>query len=82
MLSPAARMRKPRTTRAGDTRRWRERLARGAVVLPVEVDGSLFDLMERHGGLQASQADDREAVAAAFGRLMRLALAALAREHH
>jgi hypothetical protein len=71
-----------RTTRANDTRRWRSRLSRGAVVLPVEIDGSVFDLLERHGGLRASQADDREAIATAFGKLLRLALAALLRESH
>ena len=36
-----------RQRRAADTRRWRERLHRGACVLPVEADGTTFDLMER-----------------------------------
>ena len=36
-----------RQRRAADTRRWRERPQRGACVLPVEVDGMTFDLMER-----------------------------------
>jgi len=36
-----------RERRAADTARWRERLHRGAAVYPVEVDGQLFDLMER-----------------------------------
>jgi hypothetical protein len=31
--------------RADDTRRWRERLHRGAAVYPVEVDALTFDLM-------------------------------------
>jgi|SRR6516162_6301817 len=38
-----------RQRRADDTRRWRERLHRGAAVYPVEVDGTTFDLMERFG---------------------------------
>jgi hypothetical protein len=41
-----------RQRRAADTRRWRERLSRGAAVYPVEVDGELFDLMERFGGVK------------------------------
>jgi hypothetical protein len=69
-----------RQRRAEDTRRWRERLQRGAAVYPVEVDGTTFDLMERFGGLEASKADDKRAVAAALGRLWHRALAALLRE--
>jgi hypothetical protein len=38
-----------RRRRADDTRRWRERLHRGAAVYPVEVDGTALDLMERFG---------------------------------
>ena len=74
-----------RQRRAADTARWRERLHRGAAVYPVEVDGTTFDLMERFGGLEASKADDRRAVAAALGRLWHRALTALLREtdsHH
>jgi len=33
-----------RQRRAEDTRRWRERLHRGAAVYPVEVDGTTFAL--------------------------------------
>src|SRR5262245_26897515 len=44
-----------RQRRAEDTRRWRERLERGAAVYPVEVDGTTFDLMERFGGAQGRQ---------------------------
>jgi len=44
-----------RQRRADDTRRWRERLHRGAAVYPVEVDGKTFDLMERFGGLKDSK---------------------------
>ena len=35
-----------RQRRVQDTQRWRERLERGAIVLPIEVDGELFDQSE------------------------------------
>src|SRR5215831_6323945 len=66
--------------RADDTRRWRERLHRGAAVYPVEIDGTTFDLMERFGGLKDSKTGDRQAVATALGKLLRRALEALLRE--
>jgi hypothetical protein len=66
--------------RATDTARWRERLQRGACVLPVEVDGMTFDLMERFGGLKDSKTGDRQAIATALGKLLRRALEALLRE--
>ena len=69
-----------RQRRAEDTRRWRERLHRGSAVYPVEVDGTTFDLMERFGGLKDSKTGDRQAVAAALGKLLRRALEALLRE--
>jgi hypothetical protein len=65
--------------RAADTARWRERLQRGAAVYPVEVDGQLFDLMERFGGLRDTKTGDRQAVATALGKLLRRALEALQR---
>ena len=66
--------------RAADTARWRDRLRRGRAVYPVEVDTMIFDLMERFGGLKPHKMDDRQAVAVALGKLLRLALAALLRE--
>jgi hypothetical protein len=66
--------------RVEDTRRWRERLANGKACYTVEVDGVTFDLMERSVGLKAGRMDDRRAVAAALGKLLRLGLAALLRE--
>ena len=69
-----------RQRRAEYTRRWRERLHRGAAVYPVEVDGTTFDLMERFGGLKESKIGDRHAVATALGKLLRRALEALLRE--
>jgi hypothetical protein len=49
-------------------------------VYPVEVDGQLFDLMERFGELEDSKTGDRQAVANAVGRLLRRALKSLLRE--
>ena len=69
-----------RQRRAADTARWRERLRRGAYVLPVEADATTFDLMDRFGGLKDSKIGDRQAVATALGRLLRRALEALLRE--
>jgi hypothetical protein len=69
-----------RQRRAADTARWRERLHRGAAVYPVEVDGQLFDLMQRFSGLRDDKTDDRQAVATALGKLLRRALEALLRE--
>jgi hypothetical protein len=66
--------------RAADTAHWRERLRRGACVLPVEADGTTFDLMEHFGGLRDSKTGDRQAVATALGKLLRRALEALLRE--
>ena len=66
--------------RAADIARWRERLDRGAAVYPVEVDGQLFDLMERFGGLRDGRTGDRQAVATALGKLLRRALEELLRE--
>jgi hypothetical protein len=62
------------------TQRWRERLERGAIVLPVEVDGELFDLMARLRLLEPRRATDRRATADALGKLLRFALGALKRE--
>ena len=56
-----------RQRRADDTRRWRERLAHGRACYMVEVDGQLFDLMGRFGGLKDGKTGDRQAVATAAG---------------
>jgi hypothetical protein len=74
-----------RRRRVADTRNWRARRKRGASVLPIEIDGQVFDLLERFVGFDASRTDDKQAAAEALGRLWRLALAALQREtnaHH
>src|ERR1700745_2146030 len=59
MSSEASKRARHRERRAEDTRRWRERLRRGACVLPVEADATTFDLMERFGGLKDSKTGNR-----------------------
>ena len=51
-----------RHRRVADTQAWRARQRRGAVVYPVEVDGRVFDLMARFGGLEADKVDDKRAL--------------------
>jgi len=43
-----------RKRRVADTQAWRARQKRGAAVYPVEVDGELFNLMERFGGCSSA----------------------------
>jgi hypothetical protein len=69
-----------RRQRVIDTQNWRARQRRSAVVLPVEADAATFDLMARLGLLAPVDATNRRVVAFAFGKLLRLALAALRRE--
>jgi hypothetical protein len=76
----AARSAAVRQRRAEATRRWRQRLDRGAAVYPVEADGEVFDLMARLGLLQPADATSRARTAIALGKLLRRALAALKRE--
>jgi len=54
-----------RQRRVQDTQRWRQRLERGAIVLPIEVD-EVFDLMARLGLLEPRRATDRRATADAL----------------
>ena len=69
-----------RRRRVDDTRRWRERLERGAACYTIEVDGETFDLMVRLGLLASADATNKRLVAAALGVLLRRALGALRRE--
>jgi hypothetical protein len=62
------------------TRRWRERLDRGAAVYPVEIDGETFALMERLGLLDPADATSKRRVATALGALLRRGLDAVRRE--
>jgi hypothetical protein len=69
-----------RRQRAEATRRWRERLDRGAAVYSVEADAEIFDLMIRLGLLDPADATSRRQVATALGALLRRALNSLKRE--
>jgi len=69
-----------RRQRVRDTQNWRARLKRGAIVLPVEVDGEVFDLMVRYGFLTSGQETDRREVAGALEKLLHRAMVALRRE--
>ena len=69
-----------RAQRVADVRAWRARQKRGAIVLPVEVDGELFNLMCRLRLLEPARETDRRATADALGKLLRRALGALKRE--
>jgi hypothetical protein len=66
-----------RARQAANSRRWRQRLKRGRALYAIEVGSDEFALLERFGELRADQVDDRAAVAAALGRLLRRSLAAL-----
>jgi hypothetical protein len=59
------------------TRRWRERVQRGAAVYPVEVEAQTFSFMQKFAGLHENKVGDRNAVRAALGRLLRRGLNAL-----
>jgi hypothetical protein len=69
-----------RRRRVEDTRRWRERLERGAACYQVEADAETFDLMVRLGLLAPADATNRRVVADALGKLLRRALGALKQE--
>ena len=82
-MTEAAQMREvavKRRQRAEATRRWRERLDRGAAVYSVEADAEIFDLMVRLGLLDPADATSRRQAADALGKLLRRALGALRRE--
>jgi hypothetical protein len=48
-----------RRRRVVDTQAWRARQKRGAACYSLEVDGRIFDLMARFGGLEADKVDDK-----------------------
>jgi hypothetical protein len=68
-----------RRRRVEDVKRFRERRRRGASVYSIEIDSWVLDLAEHFVGLAPGQAGDRQAVADALGKLLRLALVALMR---
>src|SRR5262245_294446 len=71
-----------RRRRVEDVKRFRERRRRGASVYSIEIDRCVLDLAEHFVGLAPGQAGDRQAVADALGKLLRLALVALVRSQN
>jgi hypothetical protein len=69
-----------RRRRAADTARWRSRRRRGVQLFQIEAGSNEYDLAVKYGGLREDQTADKVAIAAALGRLLRLALVALLRE--
>jgi hypothetical protein len=62
------------------TARWRKRVHRGHMVLPLEVNTDLLDILVRMGALRDHQLDDRRVVATAVSTLLIRALGALMRQ--
>ena len=69
-----------RRRRAADTARWRSRQRRGVQLFEFEAGVVEYELAKIYAGLQESEMDDKAAVSAALGRLLRRALASLMRE--
>ena len=69
-----------RRRRAQDTANWRSRCERGTQLFTLEAGPDEFALAVRFAGLKESQVNNKRAVNAALGRLLRRALVALLRE--
>ena len=69
-----------RRRRAADTRRWRSRQRRGVELFTLEAGAWEFELARTFAGLRENEMDDKVAVNAALGRLLRRALVSLMRE--
>jgi hypothetical protein len=69
-----------RRRRAADVARCRSRQRRGVALFEIEVGTYEYELARLYGGLREDQVDDKQAVSAALGRLLRRALASLIRE--
>lgn len=68
---------KRRRKHASDVRRWRSRCKRKVVLFTLEADARLYDMAVKFGGLNESQIDNKDQVAAAIGRLLRAGITAL-----
>ena len=62
------------------TARWRSRVRRGHMILPLEINTDLLDILIRLGAVRDHQLDDRRVVTAAVHKLLTRALAALMRQ--
>ena len=75
---PSGRRERKRSQWRDATRRHRARRRNGRAVYSIEIDGSIFDLLERFG-LRPPDMDDREAMRGALGKLFQLSIDALLR---
>jgi hypothetical protein len=60
-----------RQRRAADMRACRKRQAAGIALFYVAADETTYDMMQRYAGLSPNKVDDKSAVRAALGRLLR-----------
>ena len=63
--------------RADDMRACRKRQAAGIALFYVTADETTYEMMKRFGGLDPNKVEDKQAVRAALGRLLRAGLEAL-----
>ena len=66
-----------RARRAADMRAYRKRQNAGIALFYVAADTMTYEMMERYGGLAPNKVEDKQAVRAALGRLLRAGLKAL-----
>jgi hypothetical protein len=66
-----------RQQRAADMRACRKRQNAGIALFYVAADETTYDMMQRYAGLSPNKVDDKSAVRAALGRLLRAGLNAL-----
>jgi len=66
-----------RRRHAADMQRLRSRQRRGVQLFQIEAGPEEYDLAVQYGGLREDQINDKVAIAAALGRLLRRALVAL-----
>ena len=63
--------------RAVDMRACRKRQSAGIALFYVAADETTYEMMKRFGGLDPKKVEDKQAVRAALGRLLRVGLEAL-----
>jgi hypothetical protein len=64
----------PSGSGAPDMRACRKRQSAGIALFYVATDGTTYDMMQRYAGLSPNKVDDKSAVRAALGRLLRAGL--------
>jgi hypothetical protein len=66
-----------RRRHAADMRACRKRQRAGIALFYVAADETTYEMMKRFGGLDPKKVEDKQAVRAALGRLLRVGLEAL-----